>query len=104
MNSKVLHFNNIKVFWILAILCIGLFSMYFFFINQISQNAAHGEAGLGTLSNLEYKVSELEFSYISLKNNIDLSLAHSLGFIDTSKTSYVSRTALGQATNFASVQ
>lgn len=103
MTEKVLQLNTEKnIFWFLIGILLLCSVFYMYSINVTIRNVVARQ-------NLENKISELtlsvgndEFQYISLRNNVTLALAYSLGFKDVKEKTYISKKTVGyisQSTN-----
>ena len=80
-----------KIFWFLAGV-IGISSMlYVYLVNQTILNIVMRENVESEMVDLESKISELEFEYITLKNDINIDYAYSIGFVDVEKVKFASR-------------
>ena len=91
--------NNIEKFIFNIILCFfGVLAiLYFLFLGNMVKNIIERrslEANASTLSN---QVRDLELTYLSMSNNIDLPLSYSMGFQEA-KTIFATRKALGYKT------
>ncbi len=94
MVEKILELNREKtIFWgLLGALFIS-FGFYMYFINTTVHNVVirqnlESEAGALTLS-----IGSKEFEYITKRNAVTLSLAHSLGFKDVETKKFISRSS-----------
>ena len=94
--------KGLFVFLVFLLFC--LFFSYIYFINQTVFNTASRQSFERELNLLSTKLGELEFEYISMKNDIDLEMADSLGFSYASQTKFVSRKPLGQSISLNSIQ
>lgn len=96
--SKQLNINCLerKVFWSLAVLLVFSSIMYAYLVNQTILNIVERENLEGDIITLNSNISELEFDYISLKNDINLDYAHSIGFVNVGKVKFASRKLPGQ--------
>ncbi len=91
MQSLIIKNINIvdwekKAFWAMSFGLLTLAVFYGYFVNRIVLDIVAREGFEKDIAVLNSKVGELEFKYISLKNEIDLDYAHSLGFIDVSNS------------------
>ena len=74
--------NNQKYFMILVSV-IGLcLSLYVFFIWNTISNTLTRQRAEKEIAQLQTKVSELEFSYVSLTSSMTLQKAKTLGFVE----------------------
>lgn len=84
------------VFWGLVFTLVLFASLYMFLINKTVLNVAAAQRMEKTMANLGSQTGEMEATYMTLKNSIDLNLATSLGFSPTKNTKYINRTTLGR--------
>lgn len=90
--NEVLQFHKEKlIVW--ALFCIIVFSLvsYMFFINMAVLNTVTLEETENSFATRNAEVSELEFSYISLKNSITLQYAYEKGFVEAKEVHFASR-------------
>jgi len=96
-NINIINNNNLErrvafmLFWILGLLALG----YILFLGNTIFNIVERktlEVGALDLSN---EVGNLELRYLSMSNNVDLTLASSMGFQETKIKNYATRTAIG---------
>lgn len=92
MKAHILNIHTHRIFF-LAMIGVALLSIVFYIyaVNKTVRNVASRQAIEHELSLKVAHVSELEFEYIALKNNINDELAKSLGFHPVEKTIFVSR-------------
>ncbi len=74
-----------------------LIVLHLFFTYSTAKNVAVKEDLSTQLSRMEIQVSQLEFQAITLKREVDLRVAQSLGLEKVAETSFVNTRALGQA-------
>jgi hypothetical protein len=80
-----------KVFWIQISLAVVLMAIYVYSVTAITRNVARSEALEHEFASLSVHQSELEFSYIEMRNRIDLSLASRYGLKPLANERYISR-------------
>lgn len=88
------HFKK-KLFWILVVSLFFSVIFYAYLVNQTVLNIVERENIQDEITTLNSRISELEFKYIALKNNINLEYAHSLGFINAKNVKFASRKLSG---------
>ena len=93
---KLNKLENPAVFWSLALGLIMVCFLYVYLIYQTAWNTAQRQKAERAIDVLSSETGELEFTYMAMKNNIDLSMAESLGFSPTPKITYLNRTTLGR--------
>lgn len=92
MKAKVLNLHtNRSIFYALIAISIMSASVYVYGISKAVHNVAERQSLEKQLSSRTVQVSDLEFQYLSLKNNVDMELARSLGFRQTDEAHFVSR-------------
>lgn len=79
------------IFWALAVVLVVLCGMYMYFINATVLNVVARERYENQIAEMTSKVSDLEFKNITLKNSITMDKASTLGFIETSNVTFISR-------------
>src|SRR3989338_8118111 len=88
-------FENIsRTFWLLLGLCVFLSASYLALISLTISNVVAREQAERNISLMYSRVGELESSYLAEKNAITLSLARTLGYLDSSRVEFVSRAPL----------
>ena len=92
-----LNINNLKkkLFWFLTVSLFFSIIFYTYLVNQTVLNIVERENIQDEITTLNSKISELEFRYIALKNNINLEYAHSLGFVNVKNVKFASRKLSG---------
>ena len=85
------YHNRAVVFLILAGISLLSLVIYIFSINATARNIAHRQELERQIANVRTNLDGLEFSYIELKNNVTLELAHQHGFKEVNNPLYVSR-------------
>ena len=88
--------NNIEKLLFNIILCFfGVLALlYFLFLGNMVKNIIERKSFEANASTLSNQVRDLELTYLSMSNNIDLPLSYSMGFQET-KTVFATRKALG---------
>ncbi len=96
--TKQLNINNIEkqIFWGVFTLLLLLGTSYVFFVNKTILNIVERESFEEKIITLNSQISELEFDYIALKNNITIDYAHSVGFHNVDSVKFASRKLAGQ--------
>ncbi len=72
---------------VLVLLCIS----YGYYLNSAISRVVAREAAVDRISDLDARLSELEFSYIALQNSIDINVAYSHNFVDAQPPIFISR-------------
>ena len=80
-----------KIFWfmIIVLACLSLVQIYA--INSTTKNVAERQVLEKEVLELTTRTGALEFSYIELRNKVDIELAHNMGFEESKDLTYVSR-------------
>ncbi len=94
-NLKWLDKNGKAVFWSLAGLLLFITSCYIYFVNTAALNGVRWEKADEGVSSLGAKIAELESKYLSLKQSVTLSLAHTRGFEDVGIVKFISTQKVG---------
>ena len=91
-NTKIILYDHrVRFFWILvAISALSMFT-YIYAINATARNIATGQDLERRVAKVSANLDSLEFSYITLKNNVTLELAYERGFREVKNPLYVSR-------------
>ncbi|HZS42934.1 MAG TPA: hypothetical protein VFA52_01815 [Candidatus Paceibacterota bacterium] len=84
------------VFWGVILALILFVGIYGYLVNKTVWNVVARQRAEKNITLLNTQLGSLESNYMSLKNNINLNLAHSLGFSQTTDTKYINRPALGR--------
>jgi type II secretory pathway component PulM len=87
-NTMMRYREKIFIFLVSSIVCLAL--SYAFFLHSAIVNVVERESVLKENRVLSTKVSELEAKYFSLKNDINIALAHEKGFKDSGVAGYIS--------------
>lgn len=92
MQTKTITLPEYKhLFYILFTISAFSLILYVIAINQTVRNVVARQKMQVELSQLTSRIAEMEFSYITAKNSIDLSKAYTLGFKDVAINTYVQR-------------
>jgi hypothetical protein len=91
-QAKVLSYDNrVRLFWTLVIIFVISLVLYVYGVNATVRNTVLRQELETQVSNLTLKISEMEFSYISLKNNVNIDIAYARGYQDVAKPTYITR-------------
>ena len=99
MRTRAIKLSTLEtpqVFWGLVLAVVLFAGLYAYLINATVLNVAARQNVEKNITRLSSETGKLEASYMSMKNSIDLNLAHSLGFNSAPNTKYINRTTLGQ--------
>lgn len=69
---------------------------YLFLVNRTVMNIVARERMQREIATASASLSELEFSYMTAKNSVTLEKAHSIGFVDASPSTFLSRSSSTQ--------
>lgn len=97
MKAKTAQLNTEKIFWILAGIVFVLFMTYAYMVNAAIMGAVNRQKVQANISKLSSETSDLESQYISLKKDINLDLAYSLGFKNEANTQFIARKGTSQS-------
>ena len=91
-QAKLLSYDNrVRVFWTLVGLFVVSLVLYVYGVNATVRNTVVRQELESQVGNLTLKISEMEFSYISLKNNVNIDIAYARGYQDVSQPTYITR-------------
>ena len=98
MKSHALIQTNAKnTFWVLTVDTVMLVGTYVYLLNTAVFNVVKRGAAEKQISAANSKITELETKYISLKNNINLELAYSLGYKEVEMTTFIGKKSVSVA-------
>ena len=80
-------------FWALTAISILSLILYIYAINATARNIAHGQKFERQIAQIGNNLDSLEFTYIGIKNNVTLELAHQYGFKEVRNPLFVSRSS-----------
>jgi hypothetical protein len=83
-----------RIFYFLVGAIIVLASSYAFFLHNAITNVVERENIVKETRLASAAVSELEAKYFSVKNSIDIELAHAKGFKDSDVSAFISKKSL----------
>lgn len=99
MNTKTLNINNHHIFWICSSVLVFSVVFYIYCIIGTVYNVVDREALENKANSLALSIEEKQFKLLSVKNQITLDYAKSLGFKETLDNKYIS----SKNSNFARV-
>ncbi len=92
MTEKVLQLNNERtIFWTIIGALLLSVGFYIYFINATVHNVVARQNLENEASSLTLKIGNQEFQYITMRNNVTLATAHSMGFKDVSVKTFISK-------------
>ena len=83
-----------QIFFILAIGICFCVASYIFLVHKTIVNVVMRESVVKDIRNKSTAVSDIESTYLTAKNKINIDLAHAKGFEDTEVTVYISKKSL----------
>lgn len=90
MKENILKINNERnIFWLLILGISISFSFYIYFVTSTIYSVVEREKLESEKSELALKISGKEFELIKKKNEITLSYAKSIGFVEVKNTKYI---------------
>ncbi len=98
MNRKAQQLDIQKIFWIMAAMVFVLFVAYAYFLDMAILNVVDRQKAEKQVTNLSAVTGRLETEYLSVKDNINLELAYSMGFKESNNTKFISRASGGSLT------
>jgi hypothetical protein len=94
MKTRVLSFDQrVKIFWTLVSVCFVSSILYIYAVSTTVSNTVSRQSLEREVSTLAARIGEMEFTYIGMKNSVNLATAYNHGFKDVSSPTYVSRTS-----------
>lgn len=84
------------VFWGLVLLVMIFVGLYIFLIDRTIWNVVARQNDEKSLDSLNSQTAQLESTYMSMENSLDMNMAKSLGFNSAPDTKYINRTTLGR--------
>ena len=96
-SVSIVNNNNLerRIFTTLLLGFAFFTAIYLLLLGNMIFNIIERKTAETEIRNLSSSVSGLELSYLSLSKNINLDMAGSLGFSETSQKKFTSRKALG---------
>lgn len=102
--NKKLNINSVerKMFWFLFVALMILSGSYGYLVNKTILNIVDRETIEENIIALNSKISESEFEYIALKNQVNIDYAYSVGFNDAKNMKFASRKLPSQSLSLVS--
>jgi len=97
MNTIALKLNKINIKKVLACAVLSIVLLlvsYTYLIIQTTVNISIYKNNEEKIMDLDSKIGTLEFNYISLKKNINLDMAKSLGYVEASNINFINKNIL----------
>ncbi len=92
IQTKVLSYDNrARIFWALCAVLFCTLVLYIFGINSTVHNTVTRQNLESEVGNLTVAISEMEYSYIGLKNNVNIETAYARGYTDVTSPIFVTR-------------
>ncbi len=92
MVEKVLQLNKEKsIFWMLIVCLVFFAAFYAYCVHSTVRNVVTRQNLEAESARISLSIGTKEFQYISLRNNISLEKAHTLGFTEVATKSFVGR-------------
>ncbi len=88
--------NMSSVVWALFAVFIVLLALYGVLVRQTVFNVVSRQQSENKITDLNSKIGDLEFKYMTATNNITIEMAYAKGFKDVTDPSFITRTTLGQ--------
>lgn len=98
IKNKIRNIENMgkNIFWSFVAFAVFLSASYLYFVNRTVVNAVERQNIEKEIILISSQISDLEESYLGLKNKINLDYAFSKGFIKVSNEKYVSAKTLNK--------
>ncbi len=93
-NINIVLKNRERLFFILIAGILLFVSSYIYFVHSVIVNVVERDKIIKSIHQESTTISELESNYFSLKNKINLELAHSKGFQDSEVSTFISKKSL----------
>ena len=96
MKTRTLKLNKLPlplIFWGMVFAFVLMAGLYCYLINKTVWNVVSRQRMETQIASMHSSVGVLENSYISMKDGINLQMAHSLGYVSAQNPKYVTRTA-----------
>lgn len=95
MTSRITALKDERTLvWALIWTCVIMCVLYIFFMNETVFNVAKRASFEQDIAARASEISDLEFSYITAQNDIDMNLAYQLGYKDVTAPQYISNTSV----------
>ncbi len=96
MRTYISQLNKEKIiFWTLSSVFLLSMAFYMYCIHATIQNVVLRDNLEDRATALALEIGNKEFEYITMKNNINLAVAYSLGFSQVSEKTFVSKKTVG---------
>ena len=99
MKTAILKINNLEkgtIFWVFLVTLSLLLGLYIYFITQTILNTASYGITEEKITVLSSEIGGLEFEQISLKRDVNLSLAKGLGYVETSDVKFIDKSIISK--------
>lgn len=94
-NLKWVDANGKAVFWSFVCMLFFMATFYVYLINTATRNGVSWSKAEQSIASIGAHVSELESSYLSLKQSVTLSLAYAKGFEDVKTVRFIGAEKVG---------
>lgn len=99
IKSKAIAVSEERAtYWLLVVAIVSSFVIYSILVNKTIHNVVGRQELDIEMSALTSRLSELEFEYISMQNELTIDKAYALGFKEVSAPKFVSRKSFSQVT------
>ena len=102
-NLKWLDKNGKTLFWSFFCMVLLMTAGYVYLIQTATQNGVRWGKAEQTIASLGATVSELESTYLSLKQSITLSLAYAKGFKDVKAVRFITTEKVGTVASASAI-
>jgi len=91
-QARIISYDNrARIFWFLISALVLLVCIQIVAVGATTKSVAERQTLEKQVQNLTAKAGELEFNYITLRNQVDISLAYEKGYKETKDPTYASR-------------
>ncbi len=87
---EILEYRERKIFWLLFSIFVFFVVSYGFLLNSTIMSAVSKQKMEREILSMSSDVNSMEFQYLTIKNGITLSLAHSKGFVSVQSDKFAS--------------
>ncbi len=104
ISNSIPFINKKSTFWMLILVLAFVLGVYLYSLNSVMFNIVKRGEAEKSLSNLKTSVTEIESSYLALKNNITLDLAYSRGFQEVEISAFIPKKSVSAAQTLSFIE
>jgi hypothetical protein len=91
LAEKIENHGLQRIFGVVIFVIIATGCFYLYFLGTTIKNIIENGSNEKNLQSVSYEYQQLEEKYFMLADKIDINYAHSLGFVDQSKSEFTTR-------------